>query len=113
MKLMITLAVTSTAMLLLAGTANAMPVALNSLSNPPAKIANAGVVDDKGIMVGAAQKVVFDTNRKPSEVEFALLGTEQIVALDSSKFSYDESKNLLTAELDKGQIVQLPVAPKG
>jgi hypothetical protein len=100
-------------MLLLAGAGNATPVALNTLSNPPDKIAFAGVVDDKGITVGATQKIVMDTNDKPSKVEFALLGTEQIVALDSSMFSYDEPKNVLTAGLDKNEIVQLHVTPRG
>lgn len=54
-----------------------------------------------------------DASGKPSKVEFALLGTEQIVALDSAKFSYDEPNNVLTAGLDKSQIVQLPLAPRG
>jgi len=89
------------------------PVALNSLTNPPDKIATARVVDDKGFTVGAAQKVELDTSGKPSKVEFALLGTEEIVALDSSMFSYDEPKNVLTAGMDKSQIVQLRVTPRG
>jgi hypothetical protein len=112
MKILTTLAVSSAVMLLLAGAGNAT-VALGRLANPPDKIAYARVVDDKGITVGAAQRVELDTNGRPSKVEFALLGTEQIVALDSSKFSYDEPKNVLTAELDKRQIVQLPVTPRG
>jgi len=112
MKIMTTLAVSSAFMLLLAGTGNAT-VALTSLSNPPDKIAYARVVDDKGITVGAAQKVELGTNGKPSKVEFALLGTEQIVALVSSKFRYDEPRNVLTAELDKSQILQLSVTQRG
>jgi hypothetical protein len=54
-----------------------------------------------------------DANGKPSQVEIALLGTEQIIALDSSKFSYDEPKNVLVVGLDKSQIVRLPAAPLG
>jgi hypothetical protein len=113
MKTRRTLAVSGAAMLFLVGAASAAPMALNSLSNPPDKIATAGVVDDKGTPVGAVQRVEMDANGKPTKVELALLGTEQIVALDSSKFSYDEPNNMLTAGLDKSQIVQLPVVPRG
>jgi len=112
MKIITTLAVSSAVMLLLAGAANAT-VVLSSLSNPPNKIAYARVVDEKGTTVGAAQRVELDANRRPSKVEFALLGTEKIVALDSSKLSYDEPKNVLTVNLEKGQIVQLAVIPRG
>ena len=113
MKTIRTLTVSAAALIFLVGAASAAPMALNSLSKPPDKIAYAGVVDDKGTMVGAVQRIELDANGKPSKVEFALLGTEQIVALDSSKFSYDEPNNVLTAGLDKSQIVQLPIAPRG
>jgi hypothetical protein len=125
MRTVTTIAVSGVALLFLAGAASVSaitpsddgtrlaPMALNSLSAPPDKIAYAGVVDDKGTLVGAVQRIELDANGKPSKVEFALLGTERIVALDSSKFGYDESNNVLTAGLDKSQIAQLPVAPRG
>lgn len=87
------------------------PMALNSLSNPPDKIATARVVDDKGITIGAVQKVDIQGG-KPSDVQIALLGSQQIVALDAGQLSYDASNNVLTAALDKTQIVQLPAAPR-
>ena len=88
-------------------------MALNSLRNPPDKIAHAMVVDDRGTPVGAAQKVEMDMKGKPIKVDITLLGTEQIIALDSSNLSYDESNNVLTAGLDKSQIVLMPVVPQG
>ena len=87
------------------------PMALNSLSNPPDQIATARVVDNTGATVGAVQKVDIQGG-KPSDVKIALLGTQQIVALDASQVSYDASNNVLTAALDKSQIVQLPAEPQ-
>ncbi len=72
------------------------PMALNSLSNPPAEIATARVVDDKGMTVGAVQKVDIDGG-KPSKVEIALLGSDRIIALEAGQLSYDKSNNVLTA----------------
>src|SRR5476649_2126759 len=72
------------------------PMALNSMSNPPDKIATARVVDDKGITIGAVQKVDIQGG-KPSDVQIALLGSQQIIALDAGKLSYDVSNNVLTA----------------
>jgi hypothetical protein len=108
MKTLKTLAMNGAAILLLTCAATSAPVALKSLSNPPGKIATARVVDEKGIMVGAVQRVELDINGRPSNLEFALLGTEQIIAPHSSNFSYDERKNALVARLDKSQIVRVP-----
>ena len=88
-------------------------MALNSLPNPPDKIATARVVDDKGTVVGAVQKVEMDQSGKPIRVDIALLGSDQIVALDSARLSYDASNNVVTAALDKSQIAQLAPQPRG
>ena len=89
------------------------PMALNSMSNPPDRIATARVVDNKGTTIGAVQKVDIQGG-KPADVQIALRGTQQIVALDAGKLSYDVTNNVLTAALDKTQIVQLPAAsPQG
>jgi hypothetical protein len=89
------------------------PMALNSLSDPPPQIATARVVDATGTVVGSVQKVDI-AGGKPSDVQIALLGSEQVVALDAGKVSYDLSNNVLVADLDKNQIVQLPTAaPQG
>ena len=89
------------------------PMALNSLTNPPAKIATARVADQSGTVVGAVQKVELDAGGKPVNVEIALLGSNRVVALDSGKLSYDISNNVITAALDKSQLAQLPPAPQG
>src|SRR3954468_23482641 len=57
------------------------PMALNSLTNPPAQIATAQAVDIRGTPVGAVQKVELDANGKPSQVQIALLGSNRVVAL--------------------------------
>jgi hypothetical protein len=114
-----------TAVWVLAGAANAadLPdafmgtssgiIALNSLPNPPATLATAHVADDKGIVVGAVQKVVMDPSGKPTTVDIALLGSNAVVAVDASQFNYDQGHNILTAQLDAQQIAQAPRAPQG
>ena len=86
------------------------PIALNSLSSPPDKIATARVVDESGTTVGAVQKVELGASGNPTKVEIALLGSDRIVALNSQQLSYDEANNVVTAALDKSQLVQLPAA---
>jgi hypothetical protein len=88
------------------------PMALNSFSNVPDKISTAVVIDSKGSPVGAVRKVEMDAKGKPIRVEIALLGSQQIVALNSSDLSYDAAKNVLTAGLENSQIVGLPVIPQ-
>lgn len=89
------------------------PIALNSLPNPPDKIATAQVVDDKGTTVGAVQKVEMDQGGKPLRVEIALLGANRVVVLPSSRLSYDQPNNVVTADMDKTQLAQLPSVPEG
>jgi hypothetical protein len=72
------------------------PMALNSFSNPPDKVATARVVDEKGVTIGAVQKVDIDGG-KPTSVEVALLGSNKIISLDARSVSYDEPNNVLMA----------------
>jgi hypothetical protein len=88
-------------------------IALNSLPNPPATLATAGVADAKGMIVGAVRKVVMDPSGKPVTVDIALLGSNAVVAMDASKFNYDQGHNVLTAQLDAQQIAQQPSVPPG
>jgi hypothetical protein len=88
-------------------------IALNSLPNPPATLATAGVADAKGMIVGAVRKVVMDTSGKPVTVDIALLGSNAVVAMDASKFNYDQGHNVLTADLDARQIARQPSVPPG
>ena len=83
-------------------------IALNSLPNPPATLATASVADAKGTVVGAVEKVVMDAGGKPVTVDITLLGSNTVVALDASKFNYDQGHNILTAQLDAVQIAALP-----
>jgi len=89
------------------------PMALNSLTNPPAKIATAPVADQNGTVVGAVQKVILDAAGKPVHLDIALLGSGRVVALDSGRLSYDMTNNVVTAALDKSQLAQLPAVPEG
>jgi hypothetical protein len=59
------------------------------------------------------QKVVMDAVGKPLTVDVALLGTGAVVAIDASKFNYDQAHNVLTAQMDAQQIAQAPRAPQG
>ena len=87
-------------------------IALNSLPNPSATLATATVADAKGTMVGAVRKIVLDTNGTPKTVEVALMGSHAVVAIDASRFNYDQGHNVLTAQLDAAQIVAAPPAPQ-
>jgi hypothetical protein len=85
-------------------------IALNSLPNPPTTLATAKVVDAKGAPVGGVQKVVMDEAGRPATVDVALLGTGAVVAIDASRFNYDQGHNVLTAEMDAQQIAAAPRA---
>jgi hypothetical protein len=102
----------------LTGAAPALPsssgiIALNSLPNPSTTLATANVADAKGTMVGAVQKIILDSGGKPQTVEVALLGSNAVVAIAASQFNYDQSHNVLTAQLDARQIAAAPPAPQG
>jgi hypothetical protein len=88
-------------------------IALNSLPNPPVTLATASVTDAKGLVVGFVQKVVMDAGGRPQTVDVALMGSNAVVAMDASKFNYDQGLNVLMAELDAQQIAQQPRAPLG
>ena len=118
MKSIGTLALVGLALVLLASTATGAPsvsgndvtlapMALNSMSNPPIKIINAIVLDIMGRPVGAVRKVATDASGKPIKVAIELLGSHQIIEMDSSNLSYDEADNVVTASFDQSQIVQM------
>jgi hypothetical protein len=83
------------------------PMALNSFTNPPDKVATARVVDNKGVTIGAVQKVDIDGG-KATSVEVALLGSNRIISIDASSLSYDEPNNVLVAATDGGAIAASP-----
>jgi hypothetical protein len=122
MNLVRKLALSGVAILAVAGGAaaqDAVPntssgiIALDSLPDPPTTLATAKVLDAKGSVVGAVQKVVMDASGKPQSVDVALLGSGAVVAMDADKFNYDQGHNVLTATLDAKEIAQQPHAPLG
>ena len=88
-------------------------IALNSLPNPSATLATANVADAKGTVVGAVHKVIMDPGGKPLTVDVTLMGSNAVVAIDASRFNYDQAHNVLTAQLDALQIAAEPPAPPG
>lgn len=87
------------------------PMALNSMTSPPDKIATAKVLDQQGAPVGTVQKVELDAGGKPVKVDIALMGSDRIISLDAARLSYDAGANLVTAALDRQQLAAL--ASKG
>ena len=83
-------------------------IALTSLPNPSTTLATAHVVDAKGTVVGAVQKIVLDGSGKPATVDVALMGSNAVVAIDASTFNYDQGHNVLTAQLDAHEIAAAP-----
>jgi hypothetical protein len=89
-------------------------VALTALANSPQTLANASVETASGQAVGAVQKVVTDGNGKAQMVDIALLGSQsKIVAIDAAQLTYDQSRNVVVAQLSADQIQALPAAPQG
>ena len=89
------------------------PMALNSMTAPPDKIATAKVVDVQGAPVGTVQKVELDGAGKPVKADIALLGGDRVVTVDAAHLSYDPGANLVTAALDRQQLAALPAKPGG
>jgi hypothetical protein len=88
-------------------------IALNSLPNPPVTLATASVTDAKGMAVGFVEKVVMDAGGRPQTVDVSLMGSNAVVAVDASKFNYDQGLNILMTALDAQQIAEQPRAPLG
>ena len=80
------------------------PVALNSLSKPPANIASLQVMDQKGQVIGQALKIQNDQDGRPAALSFrANNGTT--VVIGAAAASYD-GKSLITSN-DQPQIAAL------
>jgi hypothetical protein len=77
---------------------SAPPATLSTMSNPPAKIASADVVDAQGRTIGAVQEVEVTPQGQPTAVAVAVLGkTDQILVLDAGKVKYDSATNRIVA----------------
>jgi hypothetical protein len=89
-------------------------VSLTALANSPQTLANASVETSTGQAVGAVQKVVTGSDGKAQSVDVALLGAQsKIVSLDAAQLAYDQSRNVVVAQLSADQIQALPAAPQG
>ena len=89
-------------------------VSLTALTNPPQTLANASVETSTGQAIGAVQKVVTGTDGKAQTVDVALLGAQsKIVSIDAAQLAYDQSRNVVVAQLSADQIQALPAAPQG
>ena len=73
------------------------PIALNSLSSVPAKIAAARVLDTHGAQVGTVARIDADAKGKPLHVNVALTAGGTAV-LDASALGYDETANVLVTD---------------
>jgi len=90
---------------------NTMP--LDSVSNPPQTLANASVETTNGQAVGAVQRVITDTAGKAKTVVVALLGkASRLVAIAANQLTFDQSRNVVVAQLSADQIDSLPMAPQ-
>jgi hypothetical protein len=89
-------------------------VSLAQVANPPQTLANASVETMNGQAVGAVQKVVTDDSGKAQTLDIALLGPQsKIVAINAAQLSYDQSRNVVVAQLSADQIQAMPPAPQG
>jgi hypothetical protein len=87
---------------------------VDSLSNPPQALANASVETSSGQAVGAVQRVITDASGKAKTVIVALLGkVNKLVAIAANELSFDQSRNVVVAQMNADQINALPAAPQG
>ncbi|HWA02609.1 MAG TPA: hypothetical protein VG819_03675 [Rhizomicrobium sp.] len=94
-----------------AQSAGATPV--TSLANPPQALANASVETSNGQAVGAVQRVIVDASGKAKAVVVSLLGKmNKLVEIAANELTFDESRNVVVAQLDAEQIDALPATPQ-
>jgi hypothetical protein len=92
--------------------ASSKPV--DALANSPQALANASVEASSGQAVGAVQWVIMDASGKAKTVIVALLGNvNKLVAIAANELSFDESRNVVVAQMSADQIKSLPAAPQG
>ncbi|HUO01315.1 MAG TPA: hypothetical protein VMU31_00945 [Rhizomicrobium sp.] len=78
------------------------PMSMSSLPAPPAKIASATVENLHGQVIGHVQKVATDPSGKPAAISVLTPQGTTVVAAQAA--SYDESRNLVFADLPAPQI---------
>jgi hypothetical protein len=74
------------------------PVALSTITTPPAQLATAKVLDASGQTVGAVQRVDLGANGAPAQVSVALIGGgDKLLVLDAGQVKYDPVRNAVLA----------------
>jgi len=85
------------------------PALLSSISNPPAKIATATVLDSGGVPLGEVQKVEVTPTGIPTRVTVALGGgLGKTVTMDASAVQYDAARNAIITRMP-GTPVKAPL----
>ena len=96
------------------GGAAAGQTPVDSLANPPQALANASVETSNGQAIGAVQRVITDASGKAKSVVVSLLGrVNKLVEIAANELSFDESRNVVVAQLSADGINALPPAPRG
>jgi len=96
-----------------ATTAQATATPVDTLANPPQTLANASVESSSGQAIGAVQKVILDAGGKAKTVIVSLLGNvNKLVAIAANQLNFDQSRNVVVAQLSADQINALPAAPQ-
>ena len=80
------------------------PVALNSLSAPPANVASLQVMDQNGQVIGQAERIQTDQDGRPAALSFRASNGNTVV-IGAAAASYD-GKSLVTSN-DQPQIAAL------
>jgi hypothetical protein len=78
------------------------PMSLSSLPAPPAKIASATVENLHGQVIGRVASVASDQSGKPAAISVTTPEGTKVVAAQAA--SYDESRNLVVADLPAPQV---------
>ncbi len=79
------------------------PVALNSLSAAPAKIAAAPVLDQNGTVIGRVRAIVTDQDGKPAAMSY-VAGDRRLAVIAAQAVSYDAQKNRVIADTSKAKL---------
>ena len=84
-----------------------VPVPLNKVDNVPDRVANARVTDADGTVIGAVQRVEL-RNGRPTRLDIALLGNENLVSVEASTVRYDADNNVVAIAESASQLAAKP-----
>jgi hypothetical protein len=78
------------------------PMALNSLSAPPARIVAAPVLDQSGTVIGKVKAVATDQDGRPSALSY--VADKRLAVIAAQAVSYDAQKNIVVADISKARL---------